>query len=406
MRRRQFLAGAAAAASAMPMLGATPAFASAQASRRAQGAARAAEPEGLLGVPGPYPGQVIEARNPGMIRAGKKDRDAIRATLGRALTELTGADAPIEGWRTFFEPGDVVGIKVVPNGHPQHPTSPELILEVIAGLEAAGVKRKDMVVFDRYESEFLAAGYQDILPDGVAFGGLTAKEGDGSQLKLAFESDRTGISGYDPDEFVEMNLVSGGHDPKDDRAYRSHLGLLVTRRLNKVVCLPCLKDHGASGVTGCLKNMSHGFVNNVERSHSTPSSNATNTFIPSIVQHPIIREKCVLQIMDGIRGIWQGGPFGNNADWAWDYNALLVGTDPVAIDHVEWDIIDAKRKEMGVPGVGAVGKLAADPFNREGFDIRQPQHIALAGNLGLGFFDYKSPQGRRKSINHRVVQVG
>jgi hypothetical protein len=110
--------------------------------------------------------------------------------------------------------------------------------------------------------------------------------------------------------------------------------------------------------------------------------------------------------MDGIRGIWQGGPFGNNADWAWDYNALLVGTDPVAIDHVEWDIIDAKRKEMGVPGVGAVGKLAADPFNREGFDIRQPQHIALAGNLGLGFFDYKSPQGRRKSINHRVVQVG
>lgn len=402
MQRRQFLAGAAAAVSA---LGALPTFASAQQAPRGRNRGGNAEPDGTLGVPGPYPGQVIEARNPAMIRGGAKNREAIRATLGRALTELTGADHPVEAWRSFVEPGDVVGIKVVPNGHPQHPTSPELVLEVIDGLRSAGVKLTDVVVFDRYESEFLAAGYQNILPDGVAFGGLTPKEGDGSQLKLDFEGGK-GFSGYDRDEFVEMNLVSSGHDPKDDRAYRSHLGLLVTKRLNKIISLPCLKDHGASGVTGCLKNMSHGLVNNVERSHSTPAANATNTFIPSIVQHPIIRAKCVLQILDGIRGIWQGGPFGNNAEWAWDYNALLVGTDPVAIDHVEWDIIDAKRAEMGVPGVGAVGKLAADPFQREGFDIRQPQHIALAGNLGLGYFDYRSPLGRRRSINHRVIQVG
>ncbi len=152
--------------------------------------------------------------------------------------------------------------------------------------------------------------------------------------------------------------------------------------------------------------MSHGLVNNVERSHSTPASNATNTFIPSVVQHPIIREKCVLQILDGIRGIWQGGPFGRSPEYAWDYNALFVGTDPVAIDRVEWQIIDAKRAEMGVPGVGAVGKLAVDPFETEGFDIRQPQHITLAGNLGLGFAEFRSPLGRRRSIDHRVVNVG
>ena len=32
--------------------------------------------------------------------------------------------------------------------------------------------------------------------------------------------------------------------------------------------LPVLKDHGSAGVTGALKNMSHGSVNNVARSHS------------------------------------------------------------------------------------------------------------------------------------------
>jgi uncharacterized protein (DUF362 family) len=157
-------------------------------------------------------------------------------------------------------------------------------------------------------------------------------------------------------------------------------------------------------VTGALKNMSHGLVNNVARSHSTPGTNACNQFIPEVVAHPIIRQKCVLQIMDGIRGVFQGGPFGNNPEWAWDYNALLFATDPVALDHVEWDIIDAKRAAMNIPAVGKVGRLGLDS-EREGFDIRQPQHIALAANLGLGYFDYKSPRGRRFSVQHSVVTL-
>ena len=44
------------------------------------------------------------------------------------------------------------------------PTSPELILEVIAGLKAAGIPYKDMVLFDRYKGEFLQAGYDKIVP--------------------------------------------------------------------------------------------------------------------------------------------------------------------------------------------------------------------------------------------------
>lgn len=409
MRRRQFLAGTAAAAASLPALGTT--YISAQEPRaarrtRAEAAPPAEEPGGL-GVPGPYPGVVVEARNAGMLRSGTKNREAIRSTLNRALAELTGADDGAEAWRTFVEPGDVVGIKVVPNGFPLHPTSPELILEVIDALTAAGVKLKDIVVFDRYESEFLDAGYQNILPDGVTFGGLTPR-GRSTQLDVSFDS-KDPVSGYDPDEFVQMDLVSRMFDPKDDRAYRSHLGLLVTKRLNKIICLPCLKDHGSAGVTGALKNMSHGLVNNVERSHSTAATNACNTFIPAVVSHPIIRRKCVLQIMDGITGVWQGGPFARWPQWTWEHNALLVATDPVAMDHIEWDIIDAKRKAEGVPSVGAVGLLGADPFKDtprgEGFDMRQPQHIALAGHLGLGIFDKTSPRGRRFAIDHRVVQV-
>ncbi len=37
-----------------------------------------------------------------------------------------------------------------------------------------------------------------------------------------------------------------------------------------------------------------------------------------------------------------------------------------------------------------------DPLGTEGFDVRQPQHVPLAANLGLGVFD---------KIDHRVVTL-
>ena len=201
-------------------------------------------------------------------------------------------------------------------------------------------------MFDRYGLEFATARYQEILPDGVARGGLTPVEWDPGQLTIEFDV-KDPIAGYDPDEFVQLTLVGRGQDPKDDRCYRSHLGRIVTKRLDKIICLPCIKDHHAAGATGALKNMSHGLVNNVFRSHSSPQSIAMVAFIPTVVNHPIIRKKCVLHIMDGSRGVWEGGPFGKNPEWIWDYNALLLATDPVAMDHIEWDILDAKRKADG-----------------------------------------------------------
>jgi uncharacterized protein (DUF362 family) len=357
-----------------------------------------------LGIPGPFPGRVIEARHPSMSNGGKKDREAIKATLARGMKELTGADDGVQAWRSFFEPGDVVGIKVVPNGFPQAPSSPELVLEVIESLKSAGVKTTDIFVYDRYKSEFMTAGYQKILPAGVRWGGLTNVDGPQTRL-IAEEHANDPLAGYDRDEFVQMNLVDNGADLKDDRVFRSHLGLFVTKVVNKIIALPVLKDHGSAGVTGALKNISHGSVNNVARSHATADSNVCNQFIPEVVSHPVLRKKFVLHVMDGTRGVFQKGPFGNHPEFAWDYNALFFATDPVAMDKVEWQIIDAKRKAENLPPVAATGKLGLDPLGTEGFDVRQPQHINLAGHLGLGLFDFKSPRGRRQSIDHRVISM-
>ena len=404
MHRRDFLSGAAVAAASTAILSSSLAV-SAEPDDKKDAKTKAETTKPLkLGVPGPYPGRVIEVRNKGLVKNGKRSREQIAKTFRRGLTELTGASDHVEALRMFVEPGESVGIKVVPNGHPGAPTSPELVLEVIDGLKAAGIKLKDMVVFDRYRLEFMEAGYQKILPDGVAWGGLTPVAWDPGQLSVKFEGDYP-LAGYDPDEFVQLTLVGRGQDPNDDRSFRSHLGQIVTKRLDKIICLPCVKDHHAAGVTGALKNMSHGLVNNVFRSHSAPDSIAMNAFIPAIVSHPVIRKKCVLHVMDGTVGVWEGGPFGRKPEWLWDYNALLFATDPVAMDHIEWDILDAKRKAMKAPVLASTGRVVGDPFKQEGFDVRQPHYVIIAGQVGLGNFDYKSPKGRAFSINHKVVNV-
>jgi hypothetical protein len=399
--RRQFLA----AGAAIPALaGMSLTHVSAQESRAAAGRAGANE---KWGIPGPYPGRVIEVRNQRMIHNDVKDRQAIHASVARGMKELTGATDEVEAWRSFFEPGDVVGVKMNPVGRPLASSSNELMLEVIDGLKSAGVKTKDIVVFERYRDEFLEAKMHEAVPDGIAWTGLGIAY-NGKQIDIKGDDERTGnldrTTGYDRDEFMVMELVMSGLDPKDDRTRRSHLGLLVTRRVNKIVCLPVLKDHGSAGITGALKNMSHGMVNNVCRSHATPDTNVCNQFIPQVVAHPVIRRKCVLQLMDGIKGVYQGGPGAPRPEWTWENNALFFATDPVAMDHLAWRYVDDKRKEKGLPPVGASGRLGLDPLKREGFDIRQPQHIPLAAHLGLGLFDFRSP-GKRNVIQHRIVNV-
>ena len=153
--------------------------------------------------------------------------------------------------------------------------------------------------------------------------------------------------------------------------------------------------------------MSHGSVNNVARSHSTPDTNVCNQFIPQVVSHPIIRKKCVLQILDGIRGVYQGGPGRpRSPEWTWEYNALFFATDPVAMDHVDWRIIDAKRKEKGLPAGRRHRQAGPRPAGHRG--LRHPPAPAhrLAAQPRPGPLRLQvAPRGRRFSIDHQVVSL-
>ncbi len=412
-------------------------------------------PRTVGGMPGPFPGRVVEVRHAGSVAADHAiDSDAVRVMMQRGMQSLTGSDDVRMAWRRFFEPGDLVGIKVNPvgkrtGGNPGSISSPEVLRETVRCLnEHAGVPKRNLIVFERYADEFRGAGYDTVLRErpmqDVRW--FASSQGyDEQQLNIDGQvngRDRDpNVVGYDPDVFVSMGFADPTHSRRDDRRFRSHLSLIVTRMCNKIITIPCLKDHRSAGVTLALKNISHGMNNNVCRSHvqnvyridgGTSSPNQCNTFIPTAVAQDPVRAKMTLHILDGLVGVYEGGPGSWNPTWAtWARGSLFFATDPVAMDHVGWDIIDTKRAiegwapvgHMGMiqdgtsyqlsPRLAALAALGTPPgtaaivldherrraLHAEQFDRRQPEHIALAGLLGLGRF-------AAHEIDHRVVQLG
>ena len=133
-------------------------------------------------------------------------------------------------------------------------------------------------------SNSTAAGYDKWLPEGVRISYATDE----------VDCIQQNIAGYDPDHYMDMALTLPGFSVDNPTARRSYAAQFITKQVNKLINLPVLKDHQSAGVTMCLKNLSHGLVNNVSRSHSSPSLNACNSFIPAVVALPVIRNKAVL----------------------------------------------------------------------------------------------------------------
>ncbi len=79
-------------------------------------AGRAATAPSEPGIPGPYRGRVVAVQHTGSIVSGEYQALAVRQMLDKGMTQLTGAPTATEAWRSFFEQGDVVGIKLNPVG--------------------------------------------------------------------------------------------------------------------------------------------------------------------------------------------------------------------------------------------------------------------------------------------------
>jgi hypothetical protein len=337
---------------------------------------------GSFGMPGPYPGQAVAVHSAGSIdpATANVNRDVVREMLSRAMRTLTGKDRDEDAWSRFFDPSDVVGIKLNCSGAPDVCSRPEVVGEIARNLGAIGVKPANIYLYERFENQIVTVPYRRFLPEGVNIYPVERYRGSGT--------------GYDPNTYVEVNFFG-----EDDT--RSNMVRLVTERLTKIINVPNMKDHGAAGVTGCLKNIAYGNFSNVARSHQSEKTN-TYSFIGTLAAVEPLRSKTVLHVMDGLKGVWHGGPFVLNKRFVFYPQQIIVGTDPVAIDRQLLDIIEEKRKQEGAVSVWdrSMSHITEDPRldpNKNHF-IREPGHIEYASHLGLGVYDQKAIRFTRLEV--------
>jgi hypothetical protein len=63
---------------------------------------------------------------------------------------------------------------------------------------------------------------------------------------------------------------------------------------------------------------------------------------------------------------------------------MYFATDPVAVDMIGWGVLDDKRGQMGMAPIALAPADAVSVFVR-----MQPEHVEIAGSLGLGESDEK-----------------
>ena len=334
-------------------------------------------PAAVPGMPGPYPGRVVSVKSEKSVdvTSNAANDGVVREMMARGLCALTGAKTAPEAWRRFFAPADVVGIKVNCGGHPYVVSSYEIVAEAVRQLMALGTPARQIYLYERFQNQLDEVNYAPHLPEGVT---IVAAE---------TANRRADNRGYDPAVYVEADLF-GEEDT------RSNMMRLVSQKLTKIINIPNVKDHGATGATGCLKNIAYGSFSNVARTHHRGKSH-TLSFVGTLASVEPLRSRTVLQIMDGLRGVWHGGPFSRTRRYVFYPKRIFFGTDPVAIDRLLLDIIDDERKAHGAisiydrsPQYLKVDDGAArDADPNVNIIIREPGHVEYAAGLGLGVAD-------------------
>jgi uncharacterized protein (DUF362 family) len=239
------------------------------------------------------------------------DSRRMLSLLDRAMQALFDRDDPVENWRRVVRPGDSVGLKVNTLGGRGISSNLQLVEAICERLQEAGIRAKDIVVWDRDSGEMERAGFR------VSVGG------NGVQC--------FGTDGVD----YEQDLALYG-------SVGSRLSKILTQRTNVLINVPVLKDHDGAGVTIALKNM-YGVIHNPNKYHP----NGCDPYVADLNMLPEIRTRMRLVICDATTAMYDGGP-AYKPDHSWKENALIVSQDPVALDYMGWQMIERKRAQKGL----------------------------------------------------------
>jgi hypothetical protein len=150
----------------------------------------------------------------------------------------------------------------------------------------------------------------------------------------------------------------------------------VLDQVTALVNVGSLKANAVAGMSGCLKNIAYGLIKHPARYHA----NGCAPYIADIYNLPVIRNKVRVNLLSTLRILLDEGLNARNC--MIEDNGLIFGRDPVAVDAMGFEILDAHRKKRGFK-----------PLIEEG-DF--PRQLVAGAQKGIGVFH--PDQIQRKDI--------
>ncbi len=275
--------------------------------------------------------KIVVSEHPDAVTGVRINEESARKAVDVGIMQFTGQNNLADAWASVFpsiSPKEIVSIKVNCINS-QLPTHPEVVNAIVNGLVSAGFSENNIIIWDRTNHELINSRFKYNIGDsGVrCFGSDQREWGYDKQVNVANRNLR-----------LSKILTSSDH----------------------IINVPVLKDHGMARVTLSMKNH-YGSVNNPGILHDSEC----DPYIAELNNLPDIKEKTRLIVLDGLLGIYIGGP-GGSPQFA--YNSIIIGQDPVAVDYYGWKILESERKKRGQ-------------------NLPQPKHIMTAAKLGLGTND-------------------
>ena len=301
-------------------------------------------PRNEKSLPGKFPGRVADIHHENCVVDEKPDPEAAYEMVERGMLALTGKKKITDAWKMFVTPHDRIGLKVNPVAGKTLTTSHEIVKATIKQMVAAGVPIENIIIWDRREHQLHETGYTGENYPGIKIMGTEIKDSEGSFYNN--DGELYGEKMIDK-EWYYYAEVEGTYDAYTlpymvNEGKYSYFTKICTQEIDKIINIPILKNAGGS-VTLCMKNLAYGAITNTSRLHKALYHETS----AQVTAFPPIRDKVVLNIVDGIKGCFNGGP-GANPQFFTFYKDVLIGTDPVAVDRIGYEIVTKKRIEEGL----------------------------------------------------------
>jgi len=311
--------------------------------------------------PASTPSIVYEIRNPDSIKQYKTNPHIVHEMVNRLVMAVTGQPDVAQAWGSLVSPGERVGIKISAAGGDLFTTHHDIVNAITDGLAAAGHPRSSIVVWDRSLGGIKEAGYR-LAVDGYQVKAIMPH--DGYDAKAMQSAPVVGKLVWGDFEFVgdtwKMPIVADAEATSNV----SHFSKIISSEVDKVINVPVMSVSETNGIAGCIYNMTIPNIDNWRRFAQGSRFGAES--LAEIYANPLIANKVVFNLMDGLIAQYAGGPQ-PQPNYAVHHATLYASKDPVALDAIALKKLEEWRKRGNLR---PVDRVAA--------------YIDFASQLGLG----------------------